>query len=125
VTARERARELWQNDPRVRALYDEARKQHGNKDFCKNQFWYATPGPSGPVGLKFLMLQIPLGDSYDYIYHAIHDALPPCNHKGGCRSRFEDTEPVPQGKVRLKRQQRTGFFSLIDELRNGGRDERD
>ena len=67
MTARDKARELWKNDSRVKALYDEARKQHGKRNFCKNQFWYASPGPSGPVGLKFLMLQIPLGDAYDHV----------------------------------------------------------
>jgi hypothetical protein len=111
MTAREHALQLWQNDPRVKALYEEARLQRGKKNFCRSQYWYATPGDSGMVGLKFLMLQIPLGDAYDFIYHAILDALPPCKHKGGCRSYF------PEVLGSRKREKKVGFFSLLDLLR--------
>jgi hypothetical protein len=111
-------------EPRLKALLQEAQmeKHRRNPNFCRNELWYAVPREYGYVGLKFLLQQFvdsfssheELRDfaAYDVAYHTIHDALPPCNHEGGCRWDFA----LPNWPNSSRREQSTTFADVTAML---------
>lgn len=139
MTKYEIALQLWQNDPFIKSVREEAKleaKRLG-RGFCADQFIFAPKGPNGKVGALHLVAQrvpqVQLIEGSDKRYpdsevllwlrRFLEKTTPNCGHVGrnGEESFCSPSYPVDYPASFRENAKSDGFINLIDAMRNAGK----